>query len=305
MTKSELDPSPSSVEHFDSLVLIVGLSGAGKSTASKAFSDFGFYTIDNLPVDLMPEFVKLSRSNKEKFTRSCILLDVISSEKRDELLALLNAFDKASEEYNLIFLDCANDVVVRRYSETRRPHPGFDVERDKTLTETINRERTRLAPLKERAHYTINTSTLNVHDLKRKLKETIDSFLEDGTVPIRVNFVSFGFKHGLPLDCDLVVDVRFLKNPYFIDSLKEKTGLDKEVQDFVLSSETAQEFLKNYKQLLDFLIPHYIFEGKAYLNIGIGCTGGQHRSVSLAIALSKLFEGEGRYVSVSHRDMNR
>lgn len=294
-----------SLKHFGSLVLIVGVSGAGKSTASKAFSDFGYYTIDNLPVDLMPEFIKLSRSKKDKFSRACILLDVISTEKRDELIELLNKFDSNKEEYNLIFLDCADEIVVRRYSETRRPHPGFDVERDKTLTETINRERTRLAPLKERSNYSIDTTDLNVHDLKRKLKETLDNFLEDGNVPIRINFVSFGFKYGIPLDCDLLVDVRFLKNPYFVDSLKEKTGLDKEVQDYVLSSEVAQEFLKHYKQLLDFLIPNYIFEGKAYLNIGIGCTGGKHRSITLATALSKQFEGEGRYISVSHRDIHR
>lgn len=293
------------IDHFELLVLVTGLSGAGKSTANKAFSDFGFYTIDNLPVEMMHSFLELSKTRKDKFKKSCILLDVISKEKTEELLTLIDSFGKNNEKLKLLFLDCSTETIIKRYSETRRPHPGFNLDRDKGLADTVERERSRLAPLKERADTRFDTTNLNVHDLKRKLKESVDGFLSDGSAEIRVNFLSFGFKYGLPLDCDLVADVRFLTNPYFIDELKEKTGQDKEVRDYVMSSNVAKEFVEQYKKMLQFLLPHYSHEGKAYLNIGIGCTGGKHRSVAIAELLAEIFQENDRYISVSHRDITR
>ncbi|MDC0357727.1 RNase adapter RapZ [Oligoflexia bacterium] len=293
------------LEHISSLVIIAGIAGAGKSTASNVLSDLGFFSIDNLPVALLPNFLEFSQDSSARFSKTCLLLDIDSSQKLKKLLDFLNSFDPLPSNIKLIFLDCATNTIIKRYSETRRPHPGFDPQKDKTLEDTIQRERNRLLPLKEMSHFVIDSSDLNIHDLKRELRVIIDSFAKGIQATLRVNFLSFGFRYGLPPDCDLVVDVRFLPNPYFIDHLRNRTGLDPEVADYVLNTDHAKKFLKKYLALLTFLFPQYTHEGKAYLNIGVGCTGGKHRSVAIATALSNQVDDKNYLVSVKHRDLNR
>ena len=293
------------LEHLSSLVLIVGLSGAGKSTASKVLADIGFYSTDNLPVHLLPQFIEHTRGTPQRYSKTCLLLDIESQSKRDDLLGYLGEVASLPSNVRLLFLDSSNDTLLKRYSESRRPHPSFDPLRDKTLADTIQRERGRLQPIKDISHFIIDTSEFTVHDLKRELHDITDSFAKELNKLMRVNFLSFGFKFGAPLDCDLVMDVRFLPNPHFVEALREKTGLDKDVSNFVLSTETAKNFLTRYQALLHFLLPHYAYEGKVYLNIGIGCTGGQHRSVAISEYLAHEFHSEQYIVSAKHRDVER
>lgn len=293
------------VSHIEHLVLLVGLSGAGKSTASRALSDAGFYAIDNLPVSLLENFLLHSRDSADRFRKTSILLDVNSAEQRSKLLEVLDRFDTDGRNLRIIFLECSTEQIIRRYSETRRPHPSFEHNVDNTLAESIQRERSRLLPLKEIAHFIIDTSDLNIHQLRRKVNEAMSSFAADVVSSIRVNFVSFGFKYGIPNDLDLLVDVRFLPNPYFVAGLRRKTGREEEVSEYVLQQSQTKTFLEKYSDLLEFLIPQYVYEGKAYLRIGIGCTGGRHRSVTLAEELAKRINVKEASISVVHRDIEK
>lgn len=289
--------------HLRSLVLVTGMSGAGKSHALDTLEDRGFYTLDNLPVPLFRQFIEFSRSSPAKYERTALLLDIDTREKLAELTALLDEIDPKRTRVKFVFLEATNDTIVKRYSETRRPHPGFDAAKDKSLEDTIQRERSRLQPLREFASLVIDTSSLSVHELRRELGGFIDSLpLAPGKL-MRVNFLSFGFKYGLPIDCDLVIDVRFLPNPHFVEELREKTGQEDAVRNYVLKTPAAQEFTRLYSELLAFLLPQYAFEGKSYLNIGVGCTGGQHRSVAIAEALQGLIDPKLYLVSVKHRDL--
>lgn len=265
--------------------------------------DCGYFGVDNLPVPLLNSFLELSRSAPERYARTALLLDVDSQDSRAQLLPLIGTAGSRPSNLRVIFLDADTRSIVRRYSETRRPHPGFDPAKDKSLEETIQRERARLQPIKEAADLVLDTSSMNIHALKRELRDFLQNL---GTVSARsmlVNFLSFGFKRGTPIDCDLIVDVRFLKNPHFIEDLREQDGRDQPVRDYVFSSPDAAEFVKRYAELLSFLLPKYQFEGKAYLNIGVGCTGGKHRSVAIAEALSKTIDPSRYLVSVKHRDI--
>jgi len=289
--------------HIQSLVVVTGLSGAGKSSAMDLLEDCGYFGVDNLPVPLLNSFLELSRSAPERYARTALLLDVDSQDSRAQLLPLIGTEGSRPSNLRVIFLDADTRSIVRRYSETRRPHPGFDPAKDKSLEETIQRERARLQPIKEAADLVLDTSSMNIHALKRELRDFLQNL---GTVSARsmlVNFLSFGFKRGTPIDCDLIVDVRFLKNPHFIEDLREQDGRDQPVRDYVFSSPDAAEFVKRYAELLSFLLPKYQFEGKAYLNIGVGCTGGKHRSVAIAEALSKTIDPSRYLVSVKHRDI--
>lgn len=256
---------------------------------------------------LLPSFLEFSKKDPERFSRTAILLDIDSTKSLEEVLAFIR--DNQSDTVRFIrgFFDASAEAIIKRYSETRRPHPGFDATRDKSLNDTIQREKSRLLPFKDTANLVLDTSELSVHALKRELRAFIDSTTSIAAQKVRVNFVSFGFKYGLPLDCDLVVDVRFLPNPHFVKGLREKVGTEKEVADYVLSQDEAQRFLEKYVEFLTFLIPRYVAEGKAYLNIGVGCTGGQHRSVALAEELCRrLAPVEGDcLLSVKHRDIER
>ena len=294
-----------SLDNVASLVIVAGVSGAGKSTASNVLSDLGYFSIDNLPVELFSGVIKLTQEPSGKYSRTCLLLEIGSSEKRTQLMQILEELRSKSSKVTVIFLDCETPTVVKRYSETRRPHPNFNPVKDKTLTESIERERRRLHPLKEISDFVISTTNLTPHDLKRALRDFADSLNPDTQSQMRVNFLSFGFKYGVPADCDLVMDIRFLPNPYFVDSLREQTGLDEEVSTYVLESEKAKEFIEKYDSLLSFLIPQYQFEGKSHLNIGIGCTGGKHRSPAMATKLSSLVDSDSYLVSVKHRDIER
>lgn len=292
-----------STEHIQSLVVIVGLSGAGKSVALDTFEDSGFYALDNLPVSLLAQFLALTKTAPAKYAKIALHLDIDSHDKLILFTTILEQFGNERSKVQIVFLDAKTEAIIKRYSETRRPHPGFDASKDKSLEETIVRERRRLSKLREIANFIIDTSYLSVHELKRELLNFNNSLANSEGRQLRVNFLSFGFKFGLPIDCDLIVDVRFLPNPFFIEHLKEQTGLQQEVATYVLDSKEAQEFIKKYSDLLLFLLPKYQYEGKSYLNIGIGCTGGQHRSVALAEKLSKVVSAPGCLISVKHRDI--
>lgn len=283
------------------LVIVAGTSGAGNSTALRALEDLDFFTIDNLPIPFLPQFLTLAESNLQ-YRYTAIILDTRNPTVVEHLVTLLK--DLKRERIELMYLDASTEVLLRRYSETRRPHPYFDPQRDQTMGDAIQRERELLIPFKEIAHVVIDTSTLTVHDLRRRVQDYAQQKLQRGR-EFRINLVSFGFKHGLPLDCDLLVDVRFLPNPHFVEGLRDKTGQDQAVKDFVLQQPDSKEFLAHYHKLLEFLLPRYAHEGKSFLNIGIGCTGGRHRSVTLTEALASQID-KGKYtLTVIHRDLKR
>jgi len=288
---------------IESLILILGISGAGKSSAGKVVADMGYYTIENFPVDLLDHLIGLIKKSSKRFLRTALLLD---TDNKSEPAALLGSIEKLHSEVKslkIIFLDCKTEAIIRRYSETRRPHPGFDSSTDRSLEDTIARERTRLQLLKDRAHSVLDTSNLTIHQLKIDLRAILEEIAASPECKLHLNFLSFGFKHGIPRDCDLVIDVRFLQNPHFVERLKPLTGLDPTVSSFVLESNHCQEFLEHYTKLLNFLLPLYIREGKSYLNIGVGCTGGQHRSVAIAQELARGIQSDNVRMSVKHRDI--
>ncbi len=292
------------VQHFDSLVLVTGISGAGKSTAMHLLSDTGYYVVDNLPVPLLANFLKFSEGAGARFRKTALLLDIDSAENQRLLTPLFDARSSVARNVRLVFLDADTSVVVRRYSETRRPHPAFDPDQDDSIQDAIFRERERLQPVKERADLLLDTSDCTVHELKRRLRAFLATLgTKNSLYGLRVNFLSFGFKYGAPIDCDLVADVRFLTNPHFVESLRTLTGKDEAVREYVFRSPDASEFVERYRDLLGFLLPKYQLEGKAYVNIGIGCTGGQHRSVAIAEALYAAMVNEPYLVSVRHRDV--
>lgn len=293
------------ISHIQSLVLISGLSGAGKSTASRAFSDQGYFAIDNLPIALLSNFLSLSRTNSERFVKTSVLLDIVSEQQRERFFEFLEHLPERSQSWQLVFIDASTQSILKRYSETRRPHPTFDPEQDKTISDAIQRERALLQPVREKANIAIDSSELTPHDLRRQILNTIRTLHRGESRPLRVNFQSFGFKFGAPVDCDLLIDVRFLPNPHFVDELRPKTGKDQDVRQFVLDSEESKLFLDKYSDLLNFLLPQYAHEGKAYLNIGVGCTGGKHRSVAIAQELSGRIDSTKFHVSVSDRDIDK
>lgn len=294
-----------SFAHFKSLVLIAGISGAGKSSALDILSDLGFFKIDNLPVPLFREFIAFTTLHAARYSRTALLLDIDSRQKLDQLMTILNSLKPRPNNVQLLFMDSSTESVIRRYSETRRPHPGFDAKRDKTLQDTIQRERNRLLPFKEIANLVVDTSTLNIHALKRELESFASTLSPETARTVRINFLSFGFKYGVPLDCDLIMDIRFLPNPHFVEGLRERSGLENEVREYVLKSPEALSFVERFSSLLNYLLPLYVQEGKAYLNIGIGCTGGRHRSVVIAEELSRKIIPGPYLISARHRDMER
>jgi UPF0042 nucleotide-binding protein len=266
-------------------------------------ADSGYYVVDNLPVPLLGQLFNYSQGAVARYRNTALLMDVDSRDSRIELLSVIELKGKRPANLKVIFLDADNPSLVRRYSETRRPHPSFDPEKDTTLADTISRERGRLQPIKEAADFLIDTSSFNIHALRRELREFLNSLGSVSRQSMRINFLSFGFKHGIPLDCDLIIDVRFLRNPHFVEELRQQDGRDPAVRDYVFETPDAEEFVKRYTELLTFLLPKYQGEGKAYLNIGIGCTGGKHRSVAIAEALAKRADVVAYLVSVKHRDV--
>ncbi len=281
---------------------MAGLSGAGKSTAMHLLSDSGYYVVDNLPVALLDSFLSLAEQQELRFKKTALLLDISSEDDQEKVLHMLGVGSQRPSNVQLVFLDADTRSITKRYSETRRPHPNFDPEVDASLADTIERERVVLQTVKETANLILDTSAFTVHSLKRHLRDFLQTLGTVSKCTLRVNFLSFGFKKGAPIDCDLIADVRFLKNPYFVESLREQTGKDAPVRDYVFASSDASAFVEKYAALLQFLLPRYQFEGKAYLNVGIGCTGGQHRSVAIAEELAKTFAGSDYLISIRHRD---
>ncbi len=281
-------------------VIITGLSGAGKSQAIDSFEDAGYFCVDNLPPELVPTLVDLFRREGSKVDRVAIVSDVRGGEYFSRLEQLLDELHERGVEHTLVFLEASNEALVRRFKETRRRHPAAD---GGSVIDGIRRERRILAPLRERATVVIDTSDISIHDLKARLhKDIIQHSRRTGIV---FAVVSFGYKYGVPIDADLLFDVRFLPNPHYDLRLRPLTGLDVEVREFVMSSSDTGEYLERLTALLDFLFPRYAAEGKAHLTIGVGCTGGRHRSVAIAEYIGERYAKQGYYTIVRHRDMAR
>ena len=280
-------------------VIVTGMSGAGKSTAMKMMEDIGFFCIDNLPIQLVDKLVEFYEKFESNIDKVAIGIDIRDKEGLEHIESTLTSLTEKKVLYDILFLDAENEVLIKRYKETRRNHPLAGRER---IESGIVQEREKLEFLKEKATYIIDTSQLLTRELKLELEKI---FVQNQDYKnLFVTILSFGFKYGIPSDSDIVMDVRFLPNPYYVDGLRAKTGNDKEIQDYVMQFEDAQVFLDKLEDLVKFLIPHYIEEGKNQLVISIGCTGGKHRSVTLANELYKRLQSEKYYgLKIEHRDI--
>jgi UPF0042 nucleotide-binding protein len=309
MTSSpQVFPAPtnrSSVDHVTpmkkpkkELVIVTGISGAGKASALRNFEDPGYHAVDNLPLELLTEFAGLVGKSPE-IERAAIVVDVREGQTLDQLPEILKQV-KQIIPTRVVFLDAQDAVLVRRYSETRRPHP---LRRSETVERSIVEERQLLDPIRNVADTLVDTSNFNVHELRAHIQQRFGQ--EDKAKRLLVSCVSFGFKNGVPLDADLVFDVRFLPNPHFVPEFRKKTGKDPKVAAYVRKFPQTKEFLAKVTDLLLYLLPHYIEEGKSYLTIAFGCTGGQHRSVMMAEEMSKRLRKEGYQIKAVHRDIPR
>lgn len=280
-------------------VIVTGMSGAGKSTAMKMMEDIGFFCIDNLPIQLVDKLVEFYEKFESNIDKVAVGIDIRDKEGLEHIESTLTSLTEKKVLYDILFLDAENEVLIKRYKETRRNHPLAGRER---IESGIVQEREKLEFLKEKATYIIDTSQLLTRELKMELEKIF--VLNQDYKNLFVTILSFGFKYGIPSDSDIVMDVRFLPNPYYVDGLRAKTGNDKEIQDYVMQFEDAQVFLDKLEDLVKFLIPHYIEEGKNQLVISIGCTGGKHRSVTLANELYKRLQSEKDYgLKIEHRDI--
>lgn len=282
-------------------VIVTGMSGAGRSSVMRILEDDGYFCVDNLPVSLLPTFMQLTEDSSEQIERVALGLDIRGGSRAlKEAANVLQSLKEEGYTLEILFLEASTPVLVKRYKETRRMHPLAQGGR---MDGAIEQERTVLSDLKKKADYIIDTSTLLIRELKQEIDRI---FVEDEKFcNFYLTFVSFGFKYGIPSDADLVFDVRFLPNPFYIEQLKPLTGNDKEVYDYVMSFDKAQEFQKKMKDMLDFLVPNYIMEGKTQLVIAIGCTGGKHRSVTLTNAMYKEFEKTEYGCKKEHRDIEK
>lgn len=281
------------------LVIITGMSGAGKTVAIRSFEYLGYFCVDNLPPALVPKFLELIKESGNKMNKVALVMDLRGREFFDTLLRVLDDLSESPwVTPQILFLDANDETLVRRYKETRRAHP---LASDGLLLEGIRKERSILEELKGRAQIIYNTSTMKPRELRENI---IEQFSSDNKTIFSVQVMSFGFKHGIPIDADLVFDVRFLPNPHYIETMRPKTGLDEEVSNYVLKWNDTQKFLTKTLDLLTFMLPLYKREGKSQLVIAIGCTGGQHRSVALAEYIGKYFEDEYR-IRIIHRDIQK
>ncbi|MEV6716072.1 RNase adapter RapZ [Lentzea sp. NPDC051208] len=282
------------------VAVVTGLSGAGRSTAAKCLEDLGWFVVDNLPPELIATMVELGAQARGAITRVAVVMDVRSRAFTEDLAAIIKDLDARGYKPRVLFLEATDAVLIRRFEAVRRGHP---MQGDGRLQDGIEAERILLTPLKQEADLVVDTSALSIHQLRAKIE---DSFGSETASRTRVTVLSFGYKYGLPMDADLVMDVRFLPNPFWIPELREQTGLDGEVRNYVLSQEGADEFLDRYHELLRLIGAGYRREGKRYLTLAIGCTGGKHRSVALSEELAgRLASEDGTAVKVVHRDLGR
>ena len=283
------------------LIIVTGMSGSGKTKALDILEDNGFYCLDNLPVKILPEFMNMILRLDDFSNKVCITVDVRNSEMSAGALRTLTSLSKLVS-LKIIFLDCDNSVLMKRYKETRRLHPLMMTDNKLDLTQAIEQERKILEPIKSKADYIIDTSLLTTGDLKAKINE----FLPEGDKPgLTLAFTAFGYKYGIPADCDVVFDVRCLPNPFYIEELRTKTGQDHEVRDYVMSCPESQELFDRITAYLDSAIPMYEREGRSQLVVGLGCTGGQHRSLTFAIILAERYKEKGFAASAFARDSER
>ena len=282
-------------------VIVTGMSGAGKSTALKMLEDMGYFCVDNLPIPLMTKFAEMLSAPDTKIKKAALGIDVRSGQDFPGLEESLHQIDTMGIKYEILFLDAQDDVLVKRYKETRRQHPLSGSGR---VDKGIAKEREKIAFLKMKATYILDTSKMLTRELHLELEKI---FVEGKDFKnLYITVMSFGFKYGIPQDADLVFDVRFLPNPYYIEELKDKTGNDPEVQEYVMANGKGRIFLDKLKNMLEFLLPNYILEGKNQLVVAIGCTGGKHRSVTLSNALYHILESVESYgVRIEHRDIER
>jgi UPF0042 nucleotide-binding protein len=286
-------PAP---EFRGELVILTGLSGSGKLSALKAFEDLGYYSVDNLPLELVPRFADLVRQSAE-IERAALVVDVREGMRLDEFPTILKDVRKVLPT-RVVFLEANDEALIQRFSETRRPHP---MGRSDSVVKSIRAERKRLDPIRNVADIVLDTTKFNVHDLRARINSQFEREESDQSLMISSN--SFGFKNGVPTEADLVFDVRFLPNPHFVPEFRKLTGKDPKVAKYVRQFPQTKEFLNKSADLLKFLLPHYIKEGKSYLTVAFGCTGGQHRSVFIAEEMKKRLMEEGYRVKTSHRDM--
>ena len=277
---------------------MTGISGAGKASALKAFEDLGFHCVDNLPLELLPDFAVLVGKSVE-VEKAAIVVDVREGQTLDQLPEILKRVKKLLDT-RVVFLDCQDAMLVRRYSETRRPHP---LGRSETVWRSVVEERQLLDPIRNVADTLIDTSNFNVHELRANIQSRFGHL--DESKQLLVSCLSFGFKNGVPLDADMVFDVRFLPNPHFVPEFRKLTGLDPKVAAYVRKFPQSKEFLARVTDLMLYLLPHYVQEGKSYLTVGFGCTGGQHRSVMMVEEVCKRLKKAGYQVKALHRDMPR
>lgn len=283
------------------VAVVTGLSGAGRSTAAKCLEDLGWFVVDNLPPELITTMVELGAQARGAITKVAVVMDVRSRAFTDDLAAVIKELDAQGYKPRVLFLEATDEVLIRRFEQVRRTHP---MQGDGRLSDGIIAERALLDPLREEADLVLETSSLSVHDLRAKIEETFGS---EASLRTKITVLSFGYKYGLPMDADLVVDVRFLPNPFWIPELRDFTGLDSEVSNYVLTQEGAEDFLTRYQELLRIVGAGYRREGKRYLTLAVGCTGGKHRSVAMSEELARRLSAEDDTLSVKvvHRDLGR
>ena len=289
---------PRAKRDSNQLVILTGLSGSGKSTVLKAFEDMGFYCVDNMPVELIPIFAELHAAGEGDFSRAALLVDAREGAQLQKLPGLLTHLRK-EHPISLVFIEAHDDALLRRYSETRRPHP---LGKDYSVRESLRHERELMAPIRKLADVVIDSTQFNVHELRSFITRR---FKNPDRHPTLISVISFGYKYGVPIDADLIFDVRFLPNPHFVPALRKFTGRSAKVRRFIRSFPQTGEFLRRMESLLAYLMPHYIAEGKSYLTIAFGCTGGKHRSVMLAEEIKKALEKRKYATKVFHRDIDK
>ncbi|MCI8594493.1 MAG: RNase adapter RapZ [Oscillospiraceae bacterium] len=282
-------------------VIVSGLSGAGKSKAVEFMEDMGFFCVDNLPAPLIPKFAELCMAGHGEYERVALVTDIRGGGNFDGLFQALDALNAMNCDYKILFVEANEETIIKRYKETRRNHPLSH--EGSSLQEAVAAEREMLAPVRARAAYIIDTSTLSTAKLRGEVLRLFGR--ESDEKAVSINVLSFGFKYGLPIEADLVLDVRFLPNPFYVPELRNKTGISDDVYHYVMDTASAKEFMQRLEKLFEFLLPQYVEEGKSALVIAVGCTGGKHRSVSVTRALAAYIRQKGYSVSENHRDMTR